>query len=144
MVVLKPISSAGPPIRSEVSGNRRRQLMRLRLDGTTVNVIGEVILHPVGLITQVIPHVATFQQRVFFGDGAAGQVLVFNATGSLTRIIRTNDKRLPISDADVEERLRRANIQGPRAASVIARMRAEVPKEWPTFRSIDVDPDGKL
>ncbi len=82
MVVVRPIGGG-------IARDRRGRLMRLRLDGTTANVIGEVILHPVSLVTQVVPHVATFRQKVFFGDGAAGQVLVFNATGSLSGIIRT-------------------------------------------------------
>ena len=137
IVVLNPITGG-------MSNLRRGQLTRRRLDGTIVNVVSEVTIQPRSLMTLVGSEVATFGQKVFFGDGASGEVLVFAKAGTLTSIVRTDDKQRPVTAAEIEKRIRLANPSGPQATSVVARMRSEAPKNWPTFRSFKVDSDGKL
>lgn len=129
------------------SGDRRIQLVTVRLDGTLFGRFGDLMVRPLDMVTQVVPHVATFGSTIYFGDGARGDVLAFSQSGELTKIIRIGDPRSVVTEAEIEMYLRAASagryaagsLKGAREA-----LRARVPEVWPAFRRIDVDADGNL
>lgn len=137
IVVMRPIISGN-------SARRRVQLLRMRLDGSIANLIGEVTSRTTDVVTQAVPYLVTNGERVFWGDGATSQIVVFSKAGSAIAIVRDTDARIPIEEVDVERRLGAAMAGNQAPGTRMAWLRANVPRVWPAFGAINAAPHGEL
>jgi len=129
-------------------GITRVQLQRVRLDGSVVNQIGDYPSPTFNAYTQSIPRAVAMGQRLYYGDGTSGEVLVLSPSGSLLTIIRSADPRIRITQADAEKRLN-ATIRPLGSAAerdkFAERLRSRpYPSTWPAYDRIHVAPDGTL
>ena len=120
------------------------RLVRINLTGAILNTIGEVSSRPADMVTQSTPFVATVGDKLYYGDGFAGHVVVFTATGTAIRTIRNADARSPITEADVQRRLGSLIDNRATGKAALAETRANAPSVWPAFERLFVAPDGTL
>jgi hypothetical protein len=128
--------------------SRTVRVTRIRTDGSVVNTVGDFRLPPFDMVTQNEATVLAAQQRVYIGDAITSEIRVFTPAGQLTKIIRTADPLVRISASEAEERMRSTiprNTSGAEAAQRMERMRSLPRAEtWPAYRSVHVDPRGRL
>lgn len=126
---------------------RQNRLTRLRLDGSVVDTLG---VFPSGfdIVTQSETTVLAAGARFYYGNPATSEVRVYDRDGRLRRIVRSDDPRERISDADVERKLASSiptNVSPAERKARMDQMRA-VPHSstWPAYRGVEVGSDGRL
>jgi hypothetical protein len=131
---------------SPPGARRTARVMRVRLDGTVVNQVGDFSFAPFDMVTQSEGTLLAAQQRIYIGDAQTSEVRVYTPEGRLSRIIRSNDPPVRITNAEAEARMRSSIPRNTPTGQVEARMdrMRALPhaQNWPAYRRVLVDPRG--
>ena len=124
------------------------RLTRIRTDGQAVGVVVELPSAPFDMVAMTETTIQPFGDRIYYGSGLQHEVRVYDNEGTLRRIIRTDDDRVRITDAEVERRLSNTipnNVGGAERSARMERMRS-MPHatHWPAFQRLIVGADGTL
>jgi hypothetical protein len=143
--------SDGTFLREKLAGPvtfRFVHLTRVRVDGSTANVIGDFPAQRADAITQTFEIAAAWGTHLYYASPALDEVRIFDDAGKLMVMIRTNDPRTPVTDAEVEHRLATMSPLGTPEAERRARLNRirAMPhaKVWPAFRDMVVGADGRI
>lgn len=123
------------------------RLTRLRLDGSRVNVIGDVPWHtdPVASLEVSVVAAGT---RLYYGGAQTSEIRVYGMTGRLEAIVRSADEPERITDEEVEARLARSiprNVGDAERAMRMERMRRLPHADtWPAYGRVHVDRSGRI
>lgn len=127
---------------------RRSKLVRYNLAGTVVGSAGEYWGGKFDLFVSLYPAFVVRGTHLYVGDPRASEVRMYDESGKLTRIVRTDD---PIPKTTAAERGAMLPTMTPMTSdqSIMDRFKERLrttprPTEWPAFGLIRVDPDGRL
>jgi len=123
-------------------------MVRYNLNGRNIGSIGEYSGDSLNLFIFLIPTFVAQGQHLYVGDPRASEVRIYDESGKLTAIVRTDD---PIARTTAAEQAAMQPHGYPvcRDQSCTDRFKERLkneprPKDWPSFTKIAVDPDGRL
>ena len=124
------------------------RVTRLRLDGSTANVIGTFPKPAFDFVTMISPTVVASGDGVYYGDPFTGEIRVYDSSGTLRRIVRTADRGDSITREEAEQQMAKTiptNVPPDQHKARMDRMRAmPYARNWPVFRSLEVGSDGTI
>jgi hypothetical protein len=127
---------------------RRDKMVRYNLAGAVVGSAGE---YPEPGFDLFVTRYLTFivrGSRLYVGDPRASEVRIYDESGKLTGIVRTDD---PPARTTVAEQQAMMPVGSPMTSdqSIMDRFKERLrttprPAQWPSFGLIRVDPDGRI
>lgn len=124
------------------------RITRLRTDGTIVNEVGTFPRPAFDMVTMVSTTAVASGNGVYYGDPFTGEIRVYNASGTLRRIVRTADRGDSITVEEAEQRMSNTiprNVTPAEYKERMDRMRARpYARNWPVLLQMEVGSDGTI